>query len=392
MTSAADDSISIASYRAGARSGSGAIEDDRSEETTRVEQGFRRLLADFRGQLELDLQLWLSDKERLATAEAQAAHELTGVLSRFVERDGKRIRPALLYYTYQACRGQSEDKAMAMAMAVELLHTYLLIHDDIMDRADTRRGEPAVHVLYADLHNSRSWSGNSGHFGESVAILVGDLAQSYAMELFSSVEVAPEAAIAFRSCFSTMCQEVIIGQYLEMTAGYRLDLGEDELLRVLQMKSGRYSVERPVQLGALLACAPDEMLRDLTIYGARIGEAFQLQDDLLGMFGDAETVGKPVGSDLVEGKFTVLIHHTLNTLSPADSDSLKAALGNPNLSGSEVSRFQRLIEASGARRKVEEMIEERMEDARTVLQDLDLERSGAEFLEGMIDYLRGRQR
>jgi geranylgeranyl diphosphate synthase type I len=110
------------------------------------------------------------------------------------------------------------------------------------------------------------------------------------------------------------------------------------------------------------------------------------------MFGDAETVGKPVGSDLVEGKFTVLIHHTLNTLSPADSDSLKAALGNPNLSGSEVSRFQRLIEASGARRKVEEMIEERMEDARTVLQDLDLERSGAEFLEGMIDYLRGRQR
>ncbi len=392
MTTAADDGTTTTSAGSTAVSDRRGKTESQSRETTRVEQSFNSLLADFRGRLESDLREWLAEKERHATSESQAAHELTGVLSRFVDRDGKRIRPALLYYTYQACRGQSEDKAMTMAMAAELLHTYLLIHDDIMDRADTRRGEPAVHVLFSDLHQSWRWSGNSDHFGESVAILVGDLAESYAMELFSSVEVAPEVAVEFRRCFSTMCQEVIIGQYLEMTAGYRRDLGEEELLRVLQMKSGRYSVERPVQLGALLARAPEAMRRELTLYGAKIGEAFQLQDDLLGMFGDAETVGKPVGSDLVEGKFTVLIHHTLSKLSATEGESLLAALGSPGLSDSEVLHFQKLIESSGARQRVEEMIEERMEAARLALEGLDLERSGADFLEGMIDYLRGRQR
>ena len=281
---------------------------------------------------------------------------------------------------------------MTMAMAVELLHTYLLIHDDIMDRADTRRGEPAVHLLYSDLHREKGWRGDSDRFGDSVAILLGDLAQSYSMELFASVEVAPEVATEFQACFATMCQEVIIGQYLEMTAGYRQGLAEDELLRVLQMKSGRYSVERPVQLGALLARAPEAMRSGLTQYGSKIGEAFQLQDDLLGMFGDVAKVGKPVGSDLVEGKFTILVHHALSALSPSDGQALSAALGNSELSDEEILAYQEMIEASGARARVEAMIEERMQEARVALGGLDLEWSGSDFLEGVMDYLRGRNR
>ena len=392
MTTAADDGRSGASASAATPADRPDGDSSRSEEASRTVDSFERLLADFRHRLESDLSEWLAEKERLGTAESAAAHEITGVLSRFVDRDGKRVRPALLYYAYQACRGQAEEKAMTMAMAVEMLHTYLLIHDDIMDHADTRRGEPAVHVLFSDLHRSRSWSGNPDHFGESVAILVGDLAQSYATELFSSVEVAPEVAVEFRSCYSTMCQEVIIGQYLEMTAGNRPELGEDELLRVLQMKSGRYSVQRPVQLGALLARAPQAMRKDLTRYGTKIGEAFQLQDDLLGMFGDSATVGKPVGADLIEGKFTVLIHHAVKNLSASESRRLLAALGDSTLPSAEVTEIQGLIEASGARQRVEEMIETRMDEARLALEGLDLERSGAEFLSGIIDYLRGRQR
>jgi len=392
MTTAADDGRSGASAGAATPIDRPEGASSQSGEASRGVDSFERLLSDFRHRLESDLSEWLAAKERLATAETAAAHEITGVLSRFVDRDGKRIRPALLYYAYQACRGQAEEKAMTMAMAVEMLHTYLLIHDDIMDHADTRRGEPAVHVLFSDLHRSRSWRGSPDPFGESVAILVGDLAQSYATELFSSVEVAPEVAEEFRSCYSTMCQEVIIGQYLEMTAANRPELGEDELLRVLQMKSGRYSVQRPVQLGALLARAPQAMRKDLTRYGAKIGEAFQLQDDLLGMFGDSATVGKPVGSDLIEGKFTVLIHHAVKNLSSSESRRLLAVLGNSDLASAEVTEIQGLIEASGARQRVEEMIETRMEGARLALEGLDLERGGAEFLSGIIDYLRGRQR
>jgi geranylgeranyl diphosphate synthase type I len=353
---------------------------------------FRPLLADFRQKLEAELSCWLQEKDRQAVAESGASRELTEVLTRFVARDGKRIRPALLYYTYGACGGLSDDQVMPMAMSVELLHTYLLIHDDIMDHADVRRGEPAAHVMYAQLHRERGWQGSSEHFGESVAILLGDLAQTYSLELYSSVDLAPEVAGEFRQQFSMMCQEVVLGQYLEMTAGNREHLEEDELLRVLRMKSGRYSVERPVQLGYLLARAPGATRQALTTYGLKMGEAFQLQDDLLGMFGDAKTVGKPVGADLVEGKFTLLIHHAMRHLPEADRKDLQRALGNADLESDEIVRVQGMIEASGARRKVQEMVEERLDQAREALGTVRLAEDGAAFLEGLIEYLRGRKR
>ena len=363
-----------------------------SHQMDAVQESFRTLSADFRTKLELQLHDWLIEKELEAAAESVSSRELTEVLTGFVARDGKRIRPALLYYTYRACGGVLDEQVMPMAMAVELLHTYLLIHDDIMDHADVRRGGPAAHVMYADLHRSRGWQGDSEHFGESVGILLGDLAQTYSLELYSSVELAPEVAAEFRQQFSLMCQEVVLGQYLEMTAGYRDNLEEDELLRVLRMKSGRYSVERPVQLGYLLARAPEATRQALTVYGLKMGEAFQLQDDLLGMFGDAKTVGKPVGADLVEGKFTLLIHHALRHLSGEDRVALERALGNADLEPAEVLRVQRLIEVSGARQRVQEMVEERLRQAHESLEAIDLAEDGAAFLEGLIDYLRGRKR
>jgi len=307
-------------------------------------------------------------------------------------RDGKRLRPALVYYSYRACGGGSDPVVMPVAMAVELLHTYLLVHDDIMDHAETRRGEPAVHVLFNDLHRDRGWQGDSSHFGTSVGILLGDLAESYALELYSSSEMSEAVRADVRKCFSTMCQEVIVGQYLEMTAGYRGNLSEEELLRILQMKSGRYSVERPVQLGALLAGASGDTLGALTRYGARLGEAFQLQDDLLGMFGDVETVGKPVGEDLAEGKYTILIHSALEKLSPEDRTTVESALGNASVREDEVREVQRLIESVGARQRIVDMIETRMLVAAEALAEADVTGSGADFLQGLMDYLRGRER
>lgn len=357
-----------------------------------VGERFRALLAEFRGKLESELRSWLTAKEQAAAVESAASRELTDVLTGFVAREGKRLRPALLYYAYRACGGHSDEVIMPMAMAVELLHTYLLIHDDIMDHADTRRGEPSAHLLFRDLHRQRDWRGSSEHFGESVGILLGDLAQSYSLELYSSVHPAPEVEEQFRLDYSAMCQEVILGQYLEMTAGYRDHLEEDELLRVLRMKSGRYSVERPVQLGALLARAPESTRDRLNEYGLRLGEAFQLQDDLLGMFGDARTVGKPVGSDLLEGKFTLLIHHALGELPDQERRVLLGALGDSTLEPSEVRAAQQRIEASGARRRVEQMVDQRLDQARQALAGLELKRDGSDFLIGLIDYLRGRKR
>ncbi|MDH3744994.1 MAG: polyprenyl synthetase family protein [Acidobacteriota bacterium] len=348
-------------------------------------------LAEFQTELAEALGAWLGDHGRAASAEASDSEELTSRLSEFVLRGGKRLRPALVHHAYAGCGGEMRSQVLPVAMSLELFHTYLLIHDDIMDRAETRRGARAVHLLFRDEHLERGWSGDAERGGEAVAILLGDLAHSYAVELFLSVDPRPDSWDEVTACFSKMCQEVVVGQYLEMTAPYRSGLSEDELLRVLRMKSGRYSVERPIQLGALLAGAGSETISKLRSFGLAVGEAFQLKDDLLGVFGDLETVGKPVGSDLVEGKFTVLIHHTLEAADDAERRAVNAVLGNSDAGAEELAAACRVIEGVGARSRVEEMVETRMEAARHFLSDVDLRPEGANFFAGLVGYLKERR-
>ncbi|HYL04705.1 MAG TPA: polyprenyl synthetase family protein [Thermoanaerobaculia bacterium] len=338
--------------------------------------------------------------------------DLIDGLGRLMTQGGKRLRPALVYYTYRACGGRSDRQVLPLALAVEFLHTYLLIHDDIMDHAEVRRGQPAAHARFRDLHRAGGLRGDADDFGRSVAILLGDLAHTYAVDLFTGVAVRPGGAdspeagqlpprpgppaphwIELDRCFSVMCEEVIAGQYLEYLlahrrydgrpasgpsaagagapdaspAGLALAPRESELLRVLRLKSGRYTAERPIQLGALLAGAPAELRAELSRYGTAVGEAFQLQDDLLGMFGDPETVGKPVGDDLREGKFTLLIHHALVNGAAADRQRVADALGDPDLSAAAVAQVQETLERTGARRAVTGMIAQRLEEARHAL-------------------------
>ena len=385
--------------------------------------------------------------------------DLVDGVARLMAQGGKRLRPALVYYTYRACGGRSDPQVMPLALATEFLHTYLLIHDDIMDHADVRRGQPAAHTRFRDLHRAAGLRGDADDFGRSVAILLGDLAHTYAVELFTGVAIRPGPAVdELNRCFSLMCEEVIGGQYLEFLLAHRghpepasadpagLDPGsrhahpahpadtagsahpahpahsahpahpadiaptaaqaarEAELLRVLRLKSGRYTAERPIQLGALLAGAPPELRAELSRYGTAVGEAFQLQDDLLGLFGDPATVGKPVGDDLREGKFTFLIHHALVKGSPADRQLVAGALGDPDLTVAEVARVQLALERTGARRAVTAMIAERLGEARQALETLapllaalaprgtdSGAAEGLRFLSGLLDFLWERE-
>jgi geranylgeranyl diphosphate synthase type I len=363
--------------------------------TTESNAFFRQLLEDFRDDLERDLHAWLAGKQAELTAEAPAARELVSRLDQYVLRGGKRLRPALLYYSFRACGGHQRELVMPASLAVELLHTYLLIHDDIMDHAPTRRGEPTAHLVFRDEHRERAWHGDAEHHGESAAILLGDLAHCYADELFSRSTArleddAPGASGRIRDCYATMCQEVITGQYLEFTASQRHNLSEQDLLQILRMKSGRYSVERPIQLGALLARAPDSVLTGLSEFGLLLGEAFQLHDDLLGVFGEVSTVGKPVGGDLIEGKFTLLVHYALAAAGVEDSRWLRSALGRTDLTADEIVRATDLIRRTGAERRVIEMVEARHSQAATILGGLELDEEGQGFLAGVVDYLRER--
>lgn len=356
-----------------------------------VPGGFPALLDGFRARLDGELKAWLDSRRRLAQETGSPEMlELVDGIGQLVVNGGKRLRPALVYYAYQACGGPSDEEALPLALSTELLHTYLLIHDDIMDHAEVRRGQPAAHVRFRNAHRTRGFHGDAQDFGHSVAILLGDLAHTWAVELAGRAGAArPEVA----RCFAAMSEEVIGGQYLELLVAQRRAASEAELTRVLRLKSGCYTAERPVQLGALLAGAPPAVVEELSRYGSAVGEAFQLQDDLLGMFGDAATVGKPVGDDLREGKFTFLIHHALAAAPPDRRAALEAALGNPGVTAEEVARVQAILEETGARAEVERMIAERLETARRALDGLDgLRSEGRLFLQGLVEYLRERER
>jgi geranylgeranyl diphosphate synthase type I len=359
-----------------------------------VPEGFEQLLAGFRAKLDGVLSDWLATKraEAVASGSPETLELIEGV-GQLARNGGKRLRPALVYHAYRACGGSVDEDVLPLALSTELLHTYLLIHDDIMDHAETRRGQPAAHVRFRDAHRAQGYHGDAADFGKSVAILLGDLAQSWAVELAAGVSTGRGAAgREIARTVAAMCQEVIGGQYLELLVAQRRKATEEELLRVLRLKSGRYTAERPIQLGALLAGAPAATIAELSRYGAALGEAFQLQDDLLGMFGDPETVGKPVGADLKEGKFTFLIHHAQERGTPEQRRSLEAALGVSSATPEQTAAALRALDVSGARDAVMAMIAERLRAARASLAALDLQADGGTFLAGLIDYLRGRDR
>lgn len=360
---------------------------------------FSTVLQRFQDRLAAELQSWLAAKRReaLACGQPEMLELIEGVGS-LAAAGGKRLRPALVV---QTCRAASrpgsfaEETALSLALATELLHTYLLLHDDIMDHALVRRGRPTAQVRFEELHRERALRGDAAEFGRSVAILLGDLAYAWSVELALGVAARAERGAEIGRCFSAMCQEVIGGQYLEITVAERRGASEDELLRILRQKSGRYTAERPIQLGALLAEAPEAVAAPLRRYGSAIGEAFQLQDDLLGTFGDSAAIGKPVDSDLREGKYTFLIHHALSAAGTEDRARLEAALGNAELTAAEFARATSILERSGARARVEAMIEERLAAAQAALEEVparafDLEARG--FFAGLLDFLRERRR
>ncbi len=347
-------------------------------------------LTRFQKLVEPELLAWLDRKEKKYVGEAPGSVELTSRLREFVARGGKRLRPALVFFAFRGCGGDDKEAVLPLAMSTELLHTYLLIHDDIMDSAAVRRGRPTAHLLFEADHREKDWAGNSQRHGESVAILLGDLAHSYAVELF--LEAQSRLAIPELSeCFTAMCQEVVLGQYLEMTAPFRENPGREHLLKVLRLKSGRYSVERPIALGAVAAGASYRALEGLRTYGEALGEAFQLKDDLLGVFGASDTVGKSVDSDIAEGKFTVLVQQALERSDDEGRSLLKAALGNRAVTERELTRAREVVVASGARSEVERMIENRLERAARALEGVELTSGAETFFAGLIEFLRSRE-
>ena len=285
---------------------------------------------------------------------------------------GKRLRAGFAVLGYRAVRPLDLTApprgelglVLDAACALELFHAAALIHDDVIDRSDTRRGRPAAHRHFAAFHRSIGLRGDADHFGLAGAILLGDLLQSWADELLQHAcdAVADRSAAArAREHFNRMRSEVAVGQYLDVLEEQQPSFAaQQEQLerstRVLVYKSAKYSVEAPLLIGAALAGADDEQEQALSAFGLPVGVAFQMRDDLLGVFGDAEVTGKPSGDDLLEGKRTVLVTLAREGLPATQQRLFDEMLGDPDLDEDQIEMMQRTIRGSGAVERLEQMI------------------------------------
>jgi geranylgeranyl diphosphate synthase type I len=294
--------------------------------------------------LETEMGRWsLVDPELVPPLEA---------LRRFVLEGGKRLRPAFCHWAFVGAGGDPADPAVVDAgAALELLHAFALLHDDVMDGSGLRRGQTTVHIDFAARHGTAGWRGEGRRFGEGVAILVGDLAFVYADLLMVG------APLSATDIFNELRVELNIGQALDLIGTAQARRDTPTARRIACYKSGKYTVERPLHLGAALVGRLGDLAGPLSAYGLPLGEAFQMRDDILGTFGDSTVTGKPVGEDLREGKPTPLLAITTDRADAAGRQLLDR-VGSADLDADEVSAIQTLMVETGARAETERLVDE----------------------------------
>ncbi|GAA1631246.1 polyprenyl synthetase family protein [Georgenia ruanii] len=314
---------------------------------------------------------------------------------------GKRLRAQLCAAGWVAAGGATDAAALQPVVlagsALELFQATALVHDDVIDGSLTRRGLPAAHRTFAAEHAAHAWLGSPDDYGQAAAIVLGDLLLAVsAMELERArALVAPAAGLRARHIYDLMTAEVALGQYLDIRSqdmpwGDDADAAVRRALQVVRHKSARYSVEHPLLLGAALGGADDALLAALSAVGLPLGEAFQLRDDELGVFGDPAVTGKPAGDDLREGKRTVLLAMTMGRAEDAERERLRARVGQPDLTAAEVAEFQRVMRATGARDTHEALIAERRDAGIAALRAAALPAVATARLEELADALTTR--
>ena len=310
------------------------------------------------------------------TLVASAAHDL-------VFAGGKRMRPLFAYWGWRCVCGPGapgEAGLVQAAGALELLHAAALVHDDLIDRSDTRRGRPAAHTRMTSLHLDSAWAGSGRDFGAAAAILIGDLLLSWSSAMLAEALSGAESGAALpegrradaRREFDAMATEMMAGQYLDVLTQAQGRHSVEVALRVARFKSSKYTVERPLHLGAAWAGASPAVRRALSDFGVPVGEAFQLRDDVLGVFGDPGLTGKPAGDDLREGKRTVLVALAYRSATPGQRALVDTTFGSPDLDLAGVDRLREVMVDTGALDAVERLIADRAAQGERALAEADV--------------------
>jgi geranylgeranyl diphosphate synthase type I len=309
-----------------------------------------------------------------------------------LSRGGKRIRGALVMAGYAMCGGKDRAMSIQAARAIEMLHAYILMIDDIQDRSELRRGKPSAHKLIEALHARRGFKGNAAHTGISLTLNAAIGGAHAAQAILANLDVDPELRLKAIGISNRTMGITAHGQTLDILNELVDSPSQADIERVLEWKTALYTVINPLQVGMVLAGASDEALEAITPYGRSAGKAFQITDDILGIYGDEKELGKTPGDDIREGKGTLLVLHALRHAKTDDVQFLKQCLGNPSLTAADFEHCKQIIESSGALAQARKEAAIHLDKALVALDTVNgpWNQEGVDFLRGVALALQHR--
>jgi len=353
---------------------------------------FQDQLKAFKSDLDQELKIYLELKIRQARDISPFVEEMSTHISELTLRGGKRIRAALLFYSYLAHGGTDRAMAMQAAMSMELSESYLLIHDDIMDDDSLRRGGETIHETYRKTAKKKYHARiNARQFGSSIAMCAGNIASAMSYEIISKLKCDEKNINRALQLLSDIYILENYGQSLDLFSQVREKITHDDVTKVQELKTVPYTFDGPVKIGAILAGADDSKIKKLESYTLPLGIAFQIQDDILGIFGSTEKTGKPITSDLKEGKKTLLILDALQNANKKQQKIIEKNLGNKWVTMRGLEAVKKVLIETGALEKSKKMARDLAEKAEGAMKAIELKEEGKTFLVDIADYIVNRE-
>ncbi|HDS11699.1 MAG TPA: polyprenyl synthetase family protein [Candidatus Wirthbacteria bacterium] len=346
---------------------------------------FRSHLQAFQSQFNPLLAEFLDRQTSNLPGGSDLSQQLVAQVKDLTLRGGKRLRPALLYCTYIGITDLNPQLALQAGLACELMESSLLIHDDIMDQDQLRRGGPTVHQALAEQTESQQ-------LGGSLAILAGNLCAFWGLNALMDLDTQDHTKQSLIKLYSNIMLDECLGQSLDLELSHANDWPDEQtILQMYEYKTARYTTQFPAQLGLTLAQAPRQYQTAFDQIGLDLGLAFQIQDDLIGVFGNSEQTGKSTSSDLESGKKTLLLNKALKLAPPKDKEEMLHILNQKPIKQTQADQMRSLLEASGARTYCHNLAQNLLTKAQEKIIELDLRKEGKAFLLGLSDYLLNRK-
>ncbi len=348
-------------------------------------------LRDDKKRIDRALEAFLVDVEKETRTKDAFMADAVAYLAKTIRAGGKRIRPIMVCWGYRAMGGTQEDAIVRASISIELIHAFLLMHDDIIDRDHLRRGMPTVHAHYANHFRALFGAEQADHFGMAMGIVMGDFTYSLGNRALFMAQFSPDIVVRALQSLQDVVGLTVVGEMQDVRMGYTRDATVQDIMAMYENKTARYTFEGPLKLGSILAGADDAACAQWEKYAVPLGIAFQIRDDVLGIFGDEKKTGKPVGSDIAEGKMTLLVRVALDRATAAQRDQLTAILHKGDmLTADDITQYRTLLKETQACAYVQQRMDALIDDAHAALQDLPVAASAKVFLSGVADYVRMR--